>query len=71
MPTNIVIDSTAIITIVAAAFFDFGRLERGNAVRHRLDAGHRRAAVGKRGQQQEQRQRVADRLNRLARLAIG
>ena len=35
-----------------------GRAERRHAVRHRLDAGHRGAAVRERRQQQERRQRL-------------
>ena len=54
IPRNIVIDSTAIVIIVAAAFFASGGLERRDAVGNGLDACHRGAAVRERAQQQEQ-----------------
>jgi hypothetical protein len=39
-------------------------MKRRHAVRHRLDAGHRGAAVGKRRQQQQRRQGVLPRVGR-------
>ena len=65
MPMNIAIASTAIVTSVAAAFFASGG-EGGHAVGNRFDAGHRGAAVSKRGQQQKRRQRLVRHLGAAA-----